>query len=115
MIALHNCSNAGLVEWWESIVLHPAYVPPASIYNGVGDTAALTYTDTAGNHGTLLIPAPVASMFYPDGETIDLAAPVLAPLLASGAAELAVRSSGAPLAAWVGGRRRPAGRGTLGA
>lgn len=74
MSALQAKSNADVQEWWEGFdnVLFPS--PAGALYPDVTDTARLTFTDSSGSLANLSLVAPVASIFMPDGVTVNPAA-----------------------------------------
>jgi hypothetical protein len=67
-------SDAHVQDWFEG-PLHRLRLGILTFpYNAVEDIAVLTFSDNARNKTKLILPAPVLSMFLPDGKTVDPAA-----------------------------------------
>lgn len=105
MDAMQAISNAKIVQWWTGDVDFTSTSPVSGLYPSILDAARISYADANGNTGSILIPAPYDTMFYADGETVDLGSSVLTTLLADVMAELVVPSSGLAIDRFLGGRR----------
>lgn len=96
-------SNAAGFDCWEGPPSGPFGSATAATYQTVGDYAELVYTDAGGSLVYITLPAPVASIFMADGETVDATA--IASLTAA-VVGLVLTGSGAAVSAFVGGVRR---------
>lgn len=103
---LNLMSNAVVTQYWEGQIQLTAGTFTAAPFQTVMDVAELVFSDTNGNRGTVVIPAPKLALFEADGETINNAQGNITNLAANVAAELIVLGSGLPLSILIGGRRR---------
>jgi hypothetical protein len=74
MAALQNHSEAAVEEWWEGFANFLFPLPTGGRYADVADFARLTFSDSSGSLANLTLPAPSASIFLPDGSTVDSSA-----------------------------------------
>lgn len=103
--ALTPLSQASPMSWWEGDIQYPLVAPVAAQYQSVWDAARIDYADNQGNRGSIVIPAAVAGIFFPDNETVDLTAAGVPGLIVDMKAELLVLSSGLACHTVIGGRR----------
>jgi hypothetical protein len=102
-----NFTNATPIQWWEGLVtVYPAPLTVNATYPNVQDAARFVFADAGGNIASVTLPAPVASLFLADQETVDLTNVQVAALAAVVASELVHPTSGQPLTTLWGGRRR---------
>lgn len=101
--ALAAQSNAAPLNCVESALTVYTPAPPGGVYRTVGDAAILTYQDAGGDLVDITLPAPLASVFLADGQTVDSAA-----IAAVSAAVIGtvVTGAGNPVTAYVAGTRR---------
>lgn len=72
MSSLKAKSNADVLNWWEGLLtVNGAPAPVAAPFISTQDAAVLTYATTSTSLLKLTLPAPVASIFFADGETVD--------------------------------------------
>ncbi len=64
-------SDAHVQDWFEGTLTRIRLGTLNFPYRGVEDIAVLTFSDNARNRTKLMLPAPVLSMFLPDGKTVD--------------------------------------------
>lgn len=79
-----------------------APAPTAAIYAGVTDRAELLFSTAAGGYYKVQVPAPVASLFLADQETVD---PTAAATIITEAIASVVTPDGTALTAYVAGTR----------
>lgn len=97
-------STAIITDTWQGEMTVPEIVTPTNYqYNSVNDYAKLVFQDDNGNKTNVIVPAPVRTIFLPDGKTIDPDNIFVANLIADAIDELAVPTSGAPVTGYVGG------------
>lgn len=63
--------NAGINAEWEGTVNTSSPTPVAAPYQSVTQRAVLTFQTAGGNNVLLVLPAPQAGIFLPDGVTVD--------------------------------------------
>jgi len=83
-IIADDLSNAGLQTFWVGPIVEefPEYVPPQP-YGSVGYKGVIQTQDSLGNVGYIWWPAPLASLFLGDAETLDFSnATVIAAVVA---------------------------------
>src|SRR5579859_6418678 len=98
-----GCSNAGILEYWESAITVPATpVPFAAAYQSVVDRAVLLFLCADNTLANLIIPAPSLAVFMSDGETIDITNPNVSVLVTAAIGDLQ-NLSGSPAVAFVSG------------
>ena len=106
--ALQAVSNSGQLQYWESPPVTPANPATAAIYQSNKDQAVLFFQCADATLAQLEIPAPLASIFMADADTVDpanaLVILLIAACLAPGAELLS--ASGSPAVAYTGGRRQ---------
>lgn len=95
-------SNAGIQQAWEGPLVVAVPAPVAAQYPGVLDRATLFFSTAAGSVVKVQIPAPLASIFLADQETVDPA--VIAALIALVIANV-VTDAGVPVTSYIGGTR----------
>jgi hypothetical protein len=100
-------SNAAIARWWEGASTIPGGAATAAIYPSTKDAAELVFSTPTGTTVTVTLPAPIASIFLADGETVD---PVAIATLITDCLAVLTDGSGTAVTAYVGGIRRPAGR-----
>jgi hypothetical protein len=105
--ALATKSNAGVQMDWAGVTSSFVPTPVATPYPAVTDTAQLTFEDGGGLLVYVTLPAPDASIFQTDGETVDPAQ--IAGIVAAVVGTLCSQS-GALVVSYVGGVRRKAAR-----
>jgi len=70
--ALDGISNAGLSYYsYGPRTFDESTEPATALYPSVTDIANLLYSDSSGNLASIIVPAPRAGIFYPDGITVD--------------------------------------------
>ena len=84
------------------ITVNPTPNPVAATYQSVTDIARLLFLTSAGTIVTINVPAPLASMFMADGETVD---PTSVAGLLTAATGVVSDLSGNTVASYVGGTR----------
>lgn len=100
-------TNADTQRSWEGpTVLNPSPAPTNATYPNVADYAVLVYTDGTDLVYVTLV-APQASVFLPDGETVD---PVAIATLTGHVIGTITTGSGAAVTGFVGGFRRRSGK-----
>lgn len=103
MAALAGKSNASVATWTEGGVNVAAPAPVAADYISVRDQAVLIFADAAGALTQLTLPAPVASIFMADGQTVD---PAQVTAITAAAIGTLVTGAGGVVTNYVGGYRR---------
>lgn len=99
------CSNADFQQEWEgALSINGAPGPVAAPFQGVRDTAVLQFSTAAGSIVKVAIPAPQASIFLADMETVDPANASIAALVALVLANV-VTPGGVALVNFLGGSR----------
>lgn len=96
-------SNAAILLDWEGpLNVNPSPAPVTASLPDVGDLAVLTFTTAAGSYVKVVIPAPQASIFLADGETVDITqiTAIISAVIAN-----TVTTAGVPVTAYVGGIR----------
>lgn len=72
--ALALKSAAAVAQEWEgAFVVNPAPAPSNVAFNSVEDVAILIYATAGSAQIRVTLPAPLASIFLSDGETVDSA------------------------------------------
>jgi len=70
--ALLAKSNADLANEFEGVLtVNTTPAPVAAALQSVLDAAMLTFSTTSSSLVTVTLPAPIASIFFADGETVD--------------------------------------------
>lgn len=64
-------SNAVVAETSEGTIAHLSGTPTVAAFPSVRSNARLHFVSATGSRGSILIPAPVTSIFLSDGVTID--------------------------------------------
>ena len=100
MAALQMFSNAGIQEWWEQLDNVLSTLPTAAPNPWASQVAYLLFQDNGGLSARLALPAPLASIFLPDGVTVDPT--LITPILSAAQAEV-VTASGALVTKFQGG------------
>jgi hypothetical protein len=100
MAALQAKSNAGIQEWWEQLDNVLSTLPTAAAYPFASQVAYLLFEDGGGLSARLALPAPLASIFLPDGATVDPTQ--VTAIIAAAQAEI-VTASGALVTIFRGG------------
>ncbi len=96
-------SNADWMRYWQGTENDQTPAPPGATYVAVGDYAELLFTAADGTSLYLTIPAPLASLFLADGETVDI---TQITSLISNVTGCLITASGAHPTTFVGGIRR---------
>jgi len=100
------CSHADKLQTWEGTnVPNATPTPTAGDYSPVSSQAALVFVTAVATQVTLLVPAPLRSIFLADGQTVDTANASVIALVAAAIAAL-VDSTGNPVIALVSGTLR---------
>lgn len=76
-------SNAVITEWWEQQETLPAGSPTPAANPFASQVAYLNFSDGAGGIARLALPAPLASIFLPDGVTVDPSQSWIAAIIAA--------------------------------
>jgi hypothetical protein len=101
MATLRAKSNADVLNYFEGTNFPTlAPTPIAAVQPAVASYAALLFQDAVGETGQITLPAPAASIFLPDGMTVNPAA--IAAIIAAVGAEC-LSSSGGLLTTYLGG------------
>lgn len=95
-------SNADWLQTWEGDLDAQVPAPAGGVYADVADTATLLFQTAAGAIVKVTLPAPDASIFLADGETVD---PGEITALISQVLASAVTADGTALDSYVGGTR----------
>lgn len=102
-VALLNLSNADWALHSEAqLFSNAAPAPPGAQYLSVLDQATLWYVTSAGEIVQITLPAPLASIFLADGQTVDATSVAGVTATAIG---VVVSPAGNPVTAFVGGTR----------
>lgn len=105
-VALLNASNADvLLESEGQLFSNSSPSPIAATYQSVEDFAALLYADAGGSIVQITLPAPKASIFMADGETVDPANTDVAGITAT-VVGVVITPAGNPVTNFVGGTRQ---------
>lgn len=103
--SIHSVSNADVQESWEgNLTVNGSPAPVAAQYQGVRDQAVLFFSTAAGSIVKLFVPAPQASIFLADQETVDAANVSVIALVSSVIANVTT-PAGVALTMFVGGSR----------
>lgn len=98
-------SNADVLNDVESgLSVNGTPAPTAATYPSVRDSAKLLFVTGAGNAVSLTVPAPVASLFLADGQTVD---PAAAATIITDALAALTDEAGNAVVAFQGGFRQP--------
>jgi hypothetical protein len=101
--ALAAASNAGELQHWEGDLVASVPAPSAASFPSVQDLAILLYADGAGVQVQVRIPAPHASIFMSDGETVD---PGAIGAISAAVIGHVLTTSGVAVTTFVGGFRQ---------
>lgn len=96
-------SNADWTRYWQGTETNQTPGPPGGTYIAVGDYAELVFAAGDGSQLYLTIPAPLASLFLADGETVDI---TQITTLISDVTACLITATGAHPTTYVGGIRR---------
>jgi len=99
-------SNAVPQQQWEGPLTVPGGAAVAASFPDVSDVAWLTFTKASGELVKVAIPAPLASIFLADGETVD---PTQVAALITAVIANVVDASGNAVTAYVSGLRNTKG------
>ena len=91
---LQAASNGAITQYWEGILNFVGAPATSAVYGSVLDTAWFYAHDDEGNESRVALPAPLLSIFLPDGLTVDMSNLLVHALVADMIAELVVPSSG---------------------
>lgn len=104
---LQALSNAGVLQYWESSVTNVGDAPLAARFQSGADRAALVFLCADTTNYVVIVPAPKATIFDADQETVDLTNPdVVAFAFAAVTAPLC-NSTGSPVTVLLAGTRLP--------
>lgn len=102
LAALKAQSNADWMQQWEGDLVAQVPAPVAAQFQDASDAAVLYFQTAAGAIAKVTLPAPVASIFMADGESVDPSA--IAAIIAAVIADC-VTADGTAVASYVGGLR----------
>lgn len=103
--ALLAQSNADVLNNAQStLTVNTTPLPTAATFQRVVDSAELTFTDGSGNLTRLQLPAPKASIFLADNETVDITA--IGGIIAAVVGTV-VTPAGGTVTSYVAGVRQP--------
>jgi hypothetical protein len=104
---LQALSNAGVLQYWESPVTNAGLAPTAARFQSGADRAAMTFLCLDATNYVVIVPAPKATIFDGDQETVDLTnADVIAFAVAAVLAPLC-NNAGSPVTVLIAGTRLP--------
>lgn len=102
--AILAVSDADMLDWWEGTLnINPSPAPVNSPFNSVKDAALLNFATTGTSLLQVTLPAPKASIFFGDLETVNPAS--IAALIAA-VVGTAKTQTGLTATAFVSGTRR---------
>jgi hypothetical protein len=100
---LQSLSNGAIQTAWEGDEQASVGTAVNAQYPVVSDYAVLVYADANGNKIYITLPAPQASVFLADGETVD---PAAIATLSGDVIGLIVTNANMPVVTFIGGFRR---------